>query len=99
MTVSSHPAAPFFLSYFDEPFDPPCISCDNCRAGLAVETDSTEEPFPVNTLVEHGKSGIGQVIQYADGKMTVLFDTVGYRNLCVDPVLDGELLTRASPDS
>ncbi|MEV4173749.1 hypothetical protein [Nonomuraea sp. NPDC049709] len=50
--------------------------------------------------MEHRTWGPGEVIQRGEDRLTVLFDTAGYRELQLDAVLELQLLTEtpASPD-
>jgi ATP-dependent DNA helicase RecQ len=85
----------FLLNYFGEPFQKPCNSCDNCQAGLVVPEDSAHQPFPLDSRVAHEKWGEGLVVRYEDDKMTVLFDSGGYRTLAIDFVMAEGLLIPA----
>jgi ATP-dependent DNA helicase RecQ len=80
----------FLLNYFGEPYDDPCGYCDNCEAGIQAE--ECEERFPLNSRVRHWKWGEGLVIRYEGDKMTVLFDTVGYKTLGINVVTEAGLL-------
>jgi len=83
----------FVLSYFGEPFDPPCGRCDNCRAGRVVATDASDDPFAVGTRVAHPEWGEGVVQRYEEDRaVVVLFDDVGYKTLALDVVLERGLL-------
>ena len=55
----------FILSYFGEPFEPPCGRCDNCEAGR-VHAPPADVPFPVGARVAHGSWGEGVVQRYDD---------------------------------
>jgi ATP-dependent DNA helicase RecQ len=84
----------YLLGYFGEQYQPPCDTCDNCRA------DRTEPPtgpasgaFPPNTAVRHREWGPGRVMSVADDRITVLFARVGYRTLALADVTDRDLLT------
>ena len=81
----------FLLSYFGEPYEPPCGRCDVCARG---EGDPGEEhmPFAVGSRVRHGQWGEGAVQRYDDGAVVVLFDEVGYKTLAVDVVVERDLL-------
>lgn len=81
----------FILSYFGEEYDGPCGNCDNCDAGRG--DSAADGPFAVGARVEHAEWGEGAVQRYDDGNMTVLFDSVGYKTLSVELVVDGDLLT------
>ena len=82
------------LAYFGEDLAKPCGHCDNCAEGSAgaIETASGREPFPVHSQVRHGEWGTGMVMGYEQDRMTVLFDTVGYKTLSVPVVIKQELL-------
>ena len=83
----------FLLSYFGEPYESPCGSCDNCDAGLS-DAPPLETPFAVGSRVEHGQWGEGVVQRYDDEAVAVLFDDVGYKTLAIDVVVERELLTQ-----
>ena len=84
----------YVLSYFGEPFDPPCGHCDNCEAGRSAEPPE-DVPFEVGTRVAHGQWGEGVVQRYEDVAMVVLFDEVGYKTLALELVRERELLRAA----
>jgi ATP-dependent DNA helicase RecQ len=88
------------LTYFGEPFAPPCGACDNCHAGLAggPRPDPGDLPFAVDTRVRHRSWGPGRVLRYDGDRMVVLFDRAGYRTLSVATVLERKLL-RAQPEA
>jgi ATP-dependent DNA helicase RecQ len=86
----------FVLSYFGEPFEPPCGNCDNCLAGRVDADDLPEDvPFAVGARVAHGHWGEGVVQRYDDDAVVVLFDEVGYKTLALEVVRERELLTDA----
>ena len=61
---------------------------------MAPPTPSTSDtPFAVHSKVRHPEWGIGTVMGYEADRMTVLFDSVGYKTLSVPVVLDNDLLT------
>jgi ATP-dependent DNA helicase RecQ len=86
----------YLLNYFGEPFQGPCGFCDICQAGLDVEEQAENEPFPINSKVVHKTWGEGTVLRYEGDKMVVLFDSVGYKTLAVDIVTANHLLEKAS---
>lgn len=86
----------YLLHYFGEAFDPPCDNCDNCDAGHSIERDPNNEPFPINSQVQHAQWGTGMVMRYEGPKIVVLFGTVGYKTLGLDLVLERELLCAAN---
>jgi ATP-dependent DNA helicase RecQ len=87
------------LSYFGELFTPPCGACDVCEA--ATEEDAAamappdDLPFRLGDRVLHRSWGPGVVGQADAERLTVTFDTVGYRTLATDLVREGDLLTPA----
>jgi ATP-dependent DNA helicase RecQ len=81
----------FILSYFGEPFAPPCGRCDNCESGRTVAPPE-DVPFPVGTRVRHGSWGAGVIQRYDDDAIVVLFDEVGYKTLALAVVRDRGLL-------
>ena len=85
----------FLLSYFGEAYAALCGVCDVCLSGIATGEPAADGPFPVNGAVTHTSWGDGQVMRYEGETMTVHFDTVGYRNLAVDLVVEGGLLRMA----
>jgi ATP-dependent DNA helicase RecQ len=86
----------FVLSYFGEPFEPPCGNCDNCRAGRAEAAAAPADvPFPVGSRVAHGEWGEGVVQRYDDEAVVVLFDAVGYKTLALAVVVERSLLRAA----
>ena len=82
----------FILSYFGEPFEPPCGRCDNCESGR-VSMPPDDVPFPVGARVAHGQWGEGVVQRYDDDAMVVLFDEMGYKTLALEVVRERALLT------
>nr|WP_290227827.1 ATP-dependent DNA helicase RecQ [Trichocoleus desertorum] len=84
----------FVLNYFGEDLPVPCNFCDNCKAGITSESETGHQPFPVNSRVVHKSWGEGTVMRYEDDKITVLFETVGYKTLGVGMVLLRGLLKR-----
>ena len=84
----------FVLSYFGEPFSPPCGNCDNCQSGR-TEAAPGDVPFAVGARVAHGQWGEGVVQRYDDDTVVVLFDDVGYKTLALDVLRERELLEEA----
>ena len=83
------------LNYFGEPYERPCGRCDNCEAGRVGEHAGEDQPFEVGSRVVHAHWGGGVVHGYDDGRVTVLFDGVGYRSLALDLVAERGLLERS----
>jgi ATP-dependent DNA helicase RecQ len=82
----------FLLTYFGERFEPPCGRCDNCEAGLVSAVAVSERPFAEGGRVVHEQWGGGLVQRYEEGRVVVLFDSVGYKKLGLDIVLERGLL-------
>jgi len=86
----------FVLSYFGEPFAPPCGRCDNCLAGRTEAAAAPADvPFAVGSRVAHGDWGEGVVQRYDDDAVVVLFDDVGYKALALAVVVERALLRAA----
>ena len=86
----------FILTYFGEPADDECFSCDRCIANAARATeapiDLTDAPFPEQTRVRHASWGEGLVLRHEGDSIVVLFDDVGYKTLALDLVVEKGLL-------
>jgi ATP-dependent DNA helicase RecQ len=82
----------FLLSYFGEPFEPPCGRCDNCEAGR-VHAPPEDVPFPVGARVAHGQWGEGVIQRYDEDAVVVLFDEAGYKTLALAVIREREILT------
>ncbi len=86
------------LGYFGQPYEPPCGSCDRCDRGDDLADDgavTAEGPLRVGAAVEHDEWGRGEVLSTEDDRLTVLFDTAGYRTLSRQLVEAGGLLRPA----
>jgi ATP-dependent DNA helicase RecQ len=85
------------LGYFGQTTEEDCGHCDNCdRAAAKGPREALDDrPFPLGSMVNHGKWGAGQVIHYEGDTVTVLFDEVGYRTLAVGLVVERGLLEPA----
>jgi ATP-dependent DNA helicase RecQ len=84
----------FILSYFGEPFQPPCGRCDNCEAGRG-DPQPEDVPFAVGSRVAHGQWGEGVVQRYDDDAVVVLFDEVGYKALALEVIRERGILEGA----
>jgi ATP-dependent DNA helicase RecQ len=87
----------FLLGYFGEQLLEPCGHCDRCEAGTSTRYDPGQTPYAVGTAVEHPAFGPGAVTDTEEGKLTVLFEEVGYRTL--DPEIVEEKHLLRTPDS
>ena len=85
----------FLLSYFGEPFEPPCGRCDNCDAGRgdgAARASGRSRSARASRTTEWGE---GDVQRYEDDAVVVLFDDVGYKTLALDVLRERGLLEEA----
>ena len=87
----------FLLSYFGEPYEPPCGNCDFCDAhgDEAATAAQADAPFAIGARVRHDQWGEGAVQRYENDAMTVLFDDVGYKTLALSVVAERGLLDPA----
>jgi ATP-dependent DNA helicase RecQ len=85
----------YILSYFGQPFEPPCGNCDNCLAGKGAPPAAADEPFPVGARVAHPQWGEGVVQRYDEDAVVVLFDEIGYKTLALEVIREREILTPA----
>ncbi|MDP9377381.1 MAG: DUF3553 domain-containing protein, partial [Actinomycetota bacterium] len=85
------------LSYFGEPFEPPCGRCDICEAGEGDQPAAEEatRPFKLSSRVRHPQWGEGTVQRYEGELLTVLFDEVGYKTLALSVIEERDLLVAA----
>jgi ATP-dependent DNA helicase RecQ len=95
------------LGYFGEPYEAPCGNCDGCAPASAGDTvvDGVRESdddrpvhpaadsYPAGALVRHREWGDGTVMSEEGDRITVLFDSMGYRTLSLAAIADQGLLT------
>ena len=86
----------FILTYFGEPADDECFTCDRCIANAAHPADEVLDvraaPFPEQSRVRHASWGEGLVLRHEGDSIVVLFDDVGYKTLSLDLVTENGLL-------
>jgi ATP-dependent DNA helicase RecQ len=87
----------FLLRYFGEFSQEPCGRCDNCEAGWSTPADEEDAAYAPGERVHHREWGRGTLLGYKDGRLTVVFDDVGYKELLEDAVA-GEGLLRPVRD-
>jgi ATP-dependent DNA helicase RecQ len=89
----------FLLGYLGEELPEPCGNCDTCESGSAYEQVERrgKDPFPVGAHVEHSEWGPGVVMSTEEDRLTVLFESEGYRTLALEAVQDENLLELATP--
>jgi ATP-dependent DNA helicase RecQ len=83
----------FLLGYFGEQLPQPCWNCDTCEAGTAQALGAEDDAFPINGSVRHAEWGHGIVMSVEPDRLTVLFDTVGYKTLARAAIEKQNLLT------
>ena len=89
----------FLLAYFGDESAGPCGHCDTCEDGSAYRDAEQHEagadvPFPVDSEVRHAQWGDGRVMSVEEDRVTVFFETQGYRTLSLAAIEDHDLLTR-----
>ncbi|MGN6751914.1 MAG: RecQ family ATP-dependent DNA helicase [Intrasporangium sp.] len=87
----------FLLGYLGEQLPEPCGNCDTCEAGSAYEHVERrgKDPFPVGAQVAHAEWGPGVVMSTEEDRLTVLFESEGYRTLALEAVQEDDLLELA----
>ncbi|NUP01837.1 MAG: ATP-dependent DNA helicase RecQ [Nonomuraea sp.] len=85
----------FLLEYFGEPYGRACGACDTCRDRPAPEPAPDGGAFPVRAEVEHQVWGRGRVMSREPDRVTVLFDSAGYRTVS----LEADTLRAVTPPS
>ncbi|MFF4031063.1 RecQ family ATP-dependent DNA helicase [Streptomyces sviceus] len=94
----------FLLGYFGEPYDDPCGACDMCAAPESSQVSEPSEPsepgdvpFSAGTRVLHTEWGEGTVMSEEGDRITVLFESMGYRTLSLAAITGKGLLSAAPP--
>jgi ATP-dependent DNA helicase RecQ len=82
----------FLLRYFGEFSEDPCGRCDNCEAGRSTPADRGDAAFAPGERVEHREWGRGTLLGHKEGRLTVVFDDVGYKELLEETVVAEGLL-------
>ncbi|WP_261166954.1 RecQ family ATP-dependent DNA helicase [Microbacterium sp. Marseille-Q6965] len=83
------------LGYFGQELEEPCGNCDTCTSGSAfddAEASPTEGEYRVDQRVQHREWGDGTVTSVEDDRITVFFESQGYKVLSVDLVEENDLL-------
>ncbi|GAA2239599.1 ATP-dependent DNA helicase [Herbiconiux moechotypicola] len=82
------------LAYFGDDLAEPCGNCDTCESGSAYRHQAAPHAtgFHATQRVTHRAWGPGEVISVDDDRLTVFFDSVGYRVLSLPAVAAGGLL-------
>jgi ATP-dependent DNA helicase RecQ len=90
----------YLVGYFGEETEDLCGHCDNCDGGAAEAEAAAmpaRAPYPLQSTVRHEQLGNGTVMDLEPGKVTVLFDEVGYRTLDLALVEEQGLLEPTGP--
>jgi ATP-dependent DNA helicase RecQ len=86
----------YLLNAFGEEYEPPCDTCDRCHADRAAALREAkavrESPFALNESVQHSTFGHGTVTRTETRRIIVRFESVGYKTLAVDEVIERGLL-------
>lgn len=93
------------LGYFGQDYVEPCENCDTCAASAndrsardeapGRQGDHTDGPFHVDDIVRHHEWGEGTVMAVEDDRVTVFFESQGYKVLATDLVAERGLLEPA----
>jgi ATP-dependent DNA helicase RecQ len=86
----------YVLGYFGEVLPERCGNCDTCSSGSAFEeaTDTESRDFPVQAAVRHREWGDGVVMHSEDDRITVFFESEGYKVLSLEAITGNRLLER-----
>jgi ATP-dependent DNA helicase RecQ len=90
----------FLLGYFGDELPEPCGNCDTCSSGSAHEAaahvadGSNDAAWPPDSHVEHAEWGTGVVMSTEEDRITVFFESAGYRTLAIADVEERGLLER-----
>ncbi|MFD1492699.1 MULTISPECIES: RecQ family ATP-dependent DNA helicase [Microbacterium] len=85
------------LGYFGQSLDEPCGNCDTCADGSAYEepgaqADAAAGEYAVDERVVHEQWGEGTVMAVEDDRITVFFESHGYRQLSLALIAENELV-------
>jgi ATP-dependent DNA helicase RecQ len=88
----------FLLGYFGDELAEPCGNCDTCSAGTTDQqhtaNGANDDTWPADAAVEHTEWGHGTVMSTEDDRVTVFFESAGYRTLALADVTERHLLER-----
>jgi ATP-dependent DNA helicase RecQ len=87
----------FLLRYFGDDLAEPCGNCDTCESGTAYlqQPDASVDAggFHEGDRVHHAAWGAGEVVSVGADRLTVFFESAGYRVLSLEAVAEGHLLS------
>jgi ATP-dependent DNA helicase RecQ len=79
------------LGYFGEHYEPPCGTCDNDAGGTGPPPAHRRAEPPGGVGVHHRLWGAGTLLARDEHELTVVFDSVGYRQLTAVALTNGLL--------
>ena len=86
------------LGYFGQELGEPCGNCDTCWDGsafLAEQRSESDAAYRVDDLVEHREWGEGTIMAVDDDRITVFFESRGYKILSRELIEEHALLSIA----
>ncbi|MDM7889433.1 RecQ family ATP-dependent DNA helicase [Curtobacterium sp. RHCJP20] len=90
----------FLLAYFGDELAEPCGNCDTCTSGTAYDEaahgadGANDDAWPPESAVQHAQWGHGIVMSTEDDRVTVFFESAGYKTLALADVEERHLLER-----